>query len=314
MTERELHVVTGAFGFSGKYIAARLLDAGHRVRTLTNTPPHPDPHEGRVEVRPLDFTDERGLVEALRGAAVFYNTYWVRFNYQDFSYAEALTNSRKLLRACREAGVGRLVHLSITNPSKDSPFEYFRDKAILEGLIRESGVPHAILRPAVLFGKEGILINNIAWMLRRFPIFGVFGDGRYKLQPIHVDDLARLAVEQGRTRENRVINAIGPETFTFRELVDTIGRAIGKRRQIVSVSAETGYRIARKIGKLTGDILLTRDEIEGLMAGLLYVDDQPTGSIRLTDWLQENGATLGIRYASELARRRVGGSKGREGR
>lgn len=314
MTERELHVVTGAFGFSGKYIAARLLDAGHRVRTLTNTPPQPDPHQGRVEVRPLDFADERGLVEALRGAAVFYNTYWVRFNYHDFSYAEALTNSRKLLRACRKAGVGRLVHLSITNPSEDSPFEYFRDKAILERLIRESGLSHAILRPAVLFGKEGILINNIAWMLRRFPIFGVFGGGHYKLQPTHVDDLARMAVEQGRARVNRVINAIGPETFTFRELVDTIGRAIGKRRPIVSVSAETGYRIARKIGKLTGDILLTRDEIEGLMAGLLYVDDQPTGTIRLTDWLQENGATLGIRYASELARRRVGGSKGREGR
>jgi NADH dehydrogenase len=307
MIPQELHVVTGAFGFSGRYIAARLLQAGHRVRTLTNTLPGTDPHQGRVEVRPLDFDDYHGLVDALRGAAVFYNTYWVRFNYGGFSYSQALANSRKLLEAVREAGVGRIVHLSITNPSEDSPFEYFRDKAVLERLIKESGLSYAILRPAVMFGKGGILINNIAWMLRRVLVFGIFGDGRYRLQPIHVDDVARLAVEKGQKQENTVINAIGPETFTFRELVETIGRAIGKKRRLVSVSPKLGYQIAQKVGKLAGDVLLTRDEIEGLMANLLFVDDEPAGSIRLSQWLDENGETLGRHYESELARRRIGG-------
>jgi len=304
MTQQQLHVVTGAFGFSGKYIAARLLAAGHRVRTLTNTKPETDPHQGQVEVRPLDFADHPGLVEALKGAAVFYNTYWVRFNYGDFSYAGALENSRMLFAAVREAGVGRIVHVSITNPSEDSPFEYFRDKAILEKLIIESGMSHAILRPAVLFGREGILVNNIAWMLRRFPVFGVFGDGRYRLQPIHVDDLARLAAEQGQVRENRIINAIGPETFTFRDLVRMIGEAIGKKRRIVSISPGMAFSVARKVGQMTGDILLTRDEIEGLMANLLYVEDEPAGTTRLSQWVEENRAVLGLKYASELARRR----------
>ena len=304
MNEQQLHVVTGAFGFSGKYIAARLLAAGHRVRTLTNTKPETDPHQGRVEVRPLNFDDYRGLVEALKGAAVFYNTYWVRFNYGGFSYAGALENSRTLIEAVREAGVGRIVHVSITNPSEDSPFEYFRDKAILEKLIIESGMSHAILRPAVLFGREGILVNNIAWMLRRFPVFGVFGDGRYRLQPIHVDDLARLAAEQGQVRENRIINAIGPETFTFRDLVRMIGEAIGKKRRIVSISPGMAFSVARKVGQMTGDILLTRDEIEGLMANLLYVEDEPAGTTRLSQWVEENRAVLGLKYASELARRR----------
>lgn len=307
MTAQELHVVTGAFGFSGKYIAARLLAAGHRVRTLTNTCPGTDPHGGRVEARPLDFDDEQGLVEALRGASVFYNTYWVRFNYKGFSLSRALENSRRLLDAANEAKVGRIVHISITNPSENSPFEYFRDKAIIEQLLAESGIPHVILRPSVLFGAEGILINNIAWVLRRFPVFGVFGDGRYKLQPIHVDDLARLAVEQGRGKENRIINAIGPETFTYRELVEVIGQAIGRRRTIVSVSPQVGYKIARRVGRMVDDVLVTRDEIEGLMANLLYVEDKPAGTIRLSQWLQENRATLGLRYASELARRRIGG-------
>jgi uncharacterized protein YbjT (DUF2867 family) len=304
MTDRQLHVVTGAFGFSGKYIAKRLLAAGHRVRTLTNTKPETDPHEGRVEVRPLNFDDYPGLVDALKGAEVFYNTYWVRFNYGDFSFSGALENSRLLLKAFQEAGVGRLVHLSITNPSEDSPFEYFRHKAVIEKFIMESGISHAILRPAVLFGAGGILINNIAWILRRFPVFGMFGDGSYKLQPIHVDDLARTAVEEGRRWDNRLINAIGPETYTFRELVEMIGEAIGKKRHIVSISPGLGFSVAQQVGKLVGDILLTRDEIEGLMANLLYVEDHPMGEIRLSQWVRENRKSLGLKYASELARRR----------
>ncbi len=303
MSTQELHVVTGAFGFSGKYIAARLLAVGHRVRTLTNSRPETDPHQGQVEARPLDFDDDRGLVDALRGASVFYNTYWVRFNYRGSSFARALSNSRKLFDAARQAGVGRIVHISVTNPSEDSPFEYFRDKAVLERLLAESGLSHAILRPAVLFGPEGILINNIAWMLRRFPFFGVFGDGRYRLQPIHVDDLARLAVEQGRGKGNSIINAIGPETFSYRELVELIGRAIGKRRPIISISPLLGYQASRRLGRLVGDIPLTRDEIKGLMAGLLYVEDEPAGTSLLSEWLQQNAATLGLEYFSERARR-----------
>jgi len=309
MTTETLHVVTGAFGFSGKYIAARLLSAGCRVRTLTNTDPVVDPHRGEVEVRPLDFDDEGGLVEALRGAAVFYNTYWVRFNADGFNFATALDNSRKLFAAARAAGVGRIVHISITNPSEDSPFEYFRDKAILERLLAESGISHAILRPAVLFGAEGILINNIAWMLRRFPVYGVFGDGSYRLQPIHVDDLAALAVEAGKGKDERIIDAIGPETFTFRELVEQIGEAIGIRRRIVSVSPWVGYQVAQRVGRLVGDVLVTKDEIEALMAGLLAVENEPAGTTRLSEWLRENAANLGEHFAGELARRRYGREK-----
>ncbi|MBM4087782.1 MAG: SDR family oxidoreductase, partial [Planctomycetes bacterium] len=81
MPDRELHVVTGAFGYSGKYIAARLLAAGHRVRTLTNSPNRANPFGGQVEVHPFHFDDLGKLVDSLRGASVFYNTYWVRFNY-----------------------------------------------------------------------------------------------------------------------------------------------------------------------------------------------------------------------------------------
>ena len=304
MPTSELHVVTGAFGYSGRHIASRLLEAGARVRTLTNTAPQMDPFAGRVETHPLNFDASGKLVEALRGARVLYNTYWVRFDYGAFSHAQAVTNTLRLFDAARQAGVQRLVHVSITNPSEDSPFPYFRGKARLERALRESSLSWAILRPAVLFGGHDILINNLAWLLRRFPIFAVFGGGRYRLQPIHVEDFARLALEQGLTAENRIVEAIGPETFTFRELVQELGRAIGKPRPIISVPPSVGYVFARLLGRLLGDVVLTREEIGGLMADLLYVNAPPAGRIKLTDWAREHATELGRHYASELARRR----------
>ena len=204
----------------------------------------------------------------------------------------------------RRAGVRRVVHVSITNPSIDSELEYFSGKARLENALVESGLSYAILRPTVLFGKEGILVNNIAWALRKLPVFGVFGDGLYRLQPIYVDDLALLAVEQAQESDNVIIDAIGPETFTFRSLVETVGRIIGKPRTIISVSPGLGYVVAAVIGRIVGDTFLTREEIDGLMQDLLYTQSQPAGTTRLTDWAKAHADTLGRRYSSELARRR----------
>lgn len=300
----ELHVVTGAFGYCGKYIAARLLQAGHRVRTLTNSLWRANPFGGQVEAHPFNFDRPEVLVESLRGAAVLYNTYWVRFNHAGFRHSEAVANTLTLFAAAKEARVGRVVHVSITNPAEDSPLEYFRGKAQLERALRESGLSHAILRPAVLFGHEDILVNNIAWALRRLPVFGVFGDGQYRLQPIYVEDMAQLAVEQGRDTANRVIDAIGPETFTYRELVRQLGRIIGRPRLILPTPPTLGYVAAWLMGKFLGDVVLTRDEIRGLMENLLCTNSPPAGQTRLTDWAKAHAQTLGRSYASELARRR----------
>lgn len=300
---QELHIVTGAFGYSGRYITARLLAAGHRVWTVTNSPQRVNPFGDAVEARPFDFDEPAKLTESLHGAAVLYNTYWVRFTHGDFSHASAVENTLKLFTAAKDAGVRRIVHVSITNPSEDSPLPYFAGKARLERALRESGMSHSILRPAVLFGKEDILINNIAWCLRRFPFFAVFGDGQYRLQPIYVDDLARLAVEQGRAADNRIIDAIGPETFTYRELVRQIGEIIGKPRPTVSAPPTLGLAAGWLLGQFKGDVIITREEIAGLMQDLLCTQSPPAGQTRLSDWARQHAATLGVRYANELARR-----------
>jgi len=261
----ELHAVTGAFGYSGRYIARRLLDAGKEVITLTNSSVEVDPFGGRVRSFPLSFESRANLEKSLSGVDVLYNTYWVRFNHKQFSHREAVDNTKVLFDAAERAGVRRIVHVSITNPSLDSPLEYFRGKAQLEAELRGSTLSHAILRPTVLFGREDILINNIAWMLRHLPMFGIFGDGNYRLQPIFVDDLAELAVQHGAGSEDVILDAIGPETFTYRELVTTIGETIGYKKRIVSVSERMGYRAAVALGRMVNDVVITCDEISGLM-------------------------------------------------
>ncbi|MBI4558407.1 MAG: NAD(P)H-binding protein [Candidatus Hydrogenedentes bacterium] len=303
-SSQETHAVTGAFGYSGRYVAERLLAQGVNVITLTNSIQRGNLFGDKVQAFRFNFDQPSRLKEALHGIRVLYNTYWVRFNHKSFSHADAVRNSESLFNAAREAGVERIVHVSITNPAEDSPLEYFSGKGRLERVLKESGLSHAILRPPVLFGNEDILINNIAWTLRHLPVFGVFGDGQYRIQPMYVEDLANLAVEQGRSRENVIINAIGPETFTFRELVRTIGKIIGTPRPIISVPPGLGYVAGWLLGKLMNDVLITRDEIAGLMADLLYVDAPPAGTTRLTDWATEHADSLGRKYASELARRR----------
>ncbi|MDW8105746.1 MAG: NAD-dependent epimerase/dehydratase family protein [Armatimonadota bacterium] len=300
----ELHVVTGAFGYSGKYIARRLLGEGKRVRTLTNSPGRRNPFGSLVEAHPYHFDQPDELVRSLEGAAVLYNTYWVRFDHRDFTHSQAVQNTLTLFSAARRAGVRRVVHVSITNPSLASPLPYFRGKAQLEEALKQSGMSYAILRPTVLFGREDILINNIAWMLRTFPLFAVFGDGSYRLQPIYVDDLAGLAVHYGQRDENVVVDAIGPETFTYRELVQTIADAIGVKRPIIGVPPSLGLLVAKVVGYLMKDIVITREEVAGLMANLLVTSSPPAGKTRFSEWVRENAHLLGRRYHSELARRR----------
>ncbi len=304
MSKQSLHAVTGAFGYSGRYISRKLLEMGKTVITLTNSIDRANDFAGRIRAFPFNFDKPDELVNSLRNVDVLYNTYWVRFNHRMFKHADAVQNTLVLFEAARKAGVRRIVHISITNPSEGSPLEYFSGKATLEKALIESGISYAILRPTVIFGKEDILINNIAWILRHFPIFGVFGNGDYKLQPIYVEDLAKLAIQYGERTDNIIVDAIGPETFTYRNLVKTIAQLIGVNRKILSVPPTLGYRLGQAISFFKKDVTITREEIEGLMANLLFVASPPSGTTKLTDWVKHHSAALGRVYTSELERRK----------
>lgn len=302
MREQHLDVVTGAFGYTGRYITERLLSMGRNVRTLTGHPNRPNPFGDRVDVARLEFEDRAKLEKRLDSADTLYNTYWIRFPHRGMTFETAVRNTETLIGAAADAGVRRIVHVSITNPSDDSPFPYFRGKARLERTVRKSGLSHAIVRPTVIFGREDILINNIAFVLRRFPVFGIPGSGEYRVRPVSVEDVADICVRAGRREQDEVIEAVGPETFTFEEMVRLIAETVASRARIIHVPPSAALAASRVIGVLVKDVLVTRDELEGLMANLVVTDGPATGHRRLTDWLAENAATVGRTYASEVSR------------
>lgn len=293
-----LNVVTGAFGFSGRCIAERLLAMGERVRTLTNHPRD----SAAIETAALDFQNPRELARGMAGAGVLYNTYWVRFARGRADHGQAVENTRRLIQAAEDAGVKRIVHISVTNPSSESSLSYFRGKAAVEEAIRSSSLSYAILRPAVLFGDGDILLNNIAWLLRHFPLFAIPGDGNYGLQPIFVEDLAELAVAAGHGHENLVTDAVGPETYAYDELVRLIRSTVRSRSRVVHVSPTLVWLASSLLGWLVHDVVLTKDEVRGLMANLLVSQQAPTGKTSLRAWLRDNADKIGARYASELRR------------
>ncbi len=294
--------VTGAFSYSGKYITGKLLDRGEEVITLTNHPNRPDPFNGKVKAFPLNFSDKEELTKNLRGVDVLVNTYWVRFDKGSNTQPKAVKNTKVLVDAAVEAGVKRIVHISITQPSADSHLPYFWGKAANEKFVVDSGLSYAILRPTVLFGKEDILINNIAWLLRRFPVFGLPGDGTYRLSPVYVDDLAELAVEAVYKKENYVWDAVGPDEFTFKELVEWIGKTIGKKRLLLPFPPRLALFAAQFLSLFVTDVMLTPEEVDGLMANMLISNEPPRCKTSIKDWLKENQNTVGVHYASELAR------------
>jgi uncharacterized protein YbjT (DUF2867 family) len=292
--------VTGAFSYSGKYITQRLLDCGEEVITLTGHPNRPDPFGGKVKAYPLDF-DELNMTRILQGVDVLVNTYWVRFDKGENTQPRAVENTRKLVNAAKAAGVKRIVHISIANPSADSPLPYDWGKAANEKAVMESGLSYAILRPTVLYGGgEDILINNIAYLLRRLPFFLLPGDGSYGIQPVYIEDLADLAVEGVYSKENYVIDAVGPDAYKFKELVQLIGQKIGAKRPVISVPPRLALLAAQFLSLFVRDVILTPEEVEGLMANLLVSWELPRGKTRFLDWLEQNTDKVGVQYASEL--------------
>jgi uncharacterized protein YbjT (DUF2867 family) len=295
-------VVTGAFSFTGRAIAEELLDRGRAVRTLTRRDAPGDPLAARIDRAELQFRDEGALRRALDGVDTLFNTYWVRFAHGETTFGRAVENTRVLLRAANAAGARRVVHVSVTNPSLASPLPYFRGKAEVERDVAGSGLPYAIVRPTLVFGPRDILVNNIAWGLRRSPVFPIAGDGSYRVQPVSVEDTATICVEAAAGEENVVLDAAGPETISYEELVRVVAAAVGSKARIVHWPARLVLALARATGAVRRDVLLTTEELAGLRASLLVSDLRPLGRASFSSWVAANGESLGRGYVSELAR------------
>src|SRR3984893_8955241 len=289
-------VVTGAFSYTGRHIARRLLAQERRVRTLTRRPQPPGTEDIKVDIAPLQFTDRAALVESLRGADVLYNTYWVRFRHGKVGFGEAVANTRMLVGAAAEAGVHKVVHISVSNPSIDSPLDYYAGKARTEEIVRSSGLRWSIIRPTLVFGTGDILINNIAWLLRRMPIFPIQGLGGYRVQPVAVEDVAELATWAAEQSDNITVDAAGPDTVTYGEFVEGIAIAVGRRPRFIYTSPRLTLFAGNIVASRQRDVMLTQQELQGLMEDLLVSHEKPRGTRRMDNWLLSNAATLGRTY------------------
>ena len=297
-----MDVVTGAFGYIGKYIAKALIEDGRTVRTITTHPNKPNPFGASVRAFAYNFDNPDALVQTLDGADTLYNTYWIRFPFDGQTYEQALENTWTLFECAREAGVKRIVHIGVTRASLDSDLPYYRGKAAQESMLAESGVPFSIVRPTLVFGREDILVNNIAWLIRKSPVFPIFGSGRYRVQPVFFEDLAHIAVWQPASPAGATIDAIGPETYTFEEFIKLIAEKIGRHPGFVRVPPGLGIFCGQVLSIFLKDVLLTRNELKGLMDEMLTSEQMPNGPTKFSDWLETNKETIGASYSSEVGR------------
>ena len=297
-----VHAVTGATSFTGRFIGERLVRGGDRVRDLTRRPEVPHRLGPAASSTLLDFDHPARLAAALEGVDTLYNTFWIRFERGPITYAWAVARCRLLFSAAVQAGVRRIVHISVINASHAAPTAYFRAKATVEDALGGLGISHAIVRPTVAFGPGDILLNNMAWTLRRLPVFGIPGDGRYPIQPVHVDDIAAIAIQAGSLTVPMTVDAAGPNTFTFGEFVALVRQAIGSRTLVVPIPVAAALLAAQGIGLAVRDAVLRRDEVIELQAGLMRSSAEPLGTVRLADWLGANADGLGRSWSNELDR------------
>jgi NADH dehydrogenase len=301
---RKRIMITGAFGNSGGFIAERLLKSGQRVETLTASPERPSPLQGRVPAWPFNFGDPAALTRCLKGVDVLINNFWVRYEAGGFRHADAVRKNALLFGAAKRARVKRIVHVSITHADAGSPYAYFSGKGEVEASLRRTGLPYSILRPGVLFGDDEILVNNVAWVLRRAPCFGLFGDGKFSLRPIHVEDLADLAARESEAAGKRILNAVGPERPSYRSWVQSIAGAIGSATPILAMPPRLAWAGGCALGWLRRDAIIVWEEIAALMEGLIDAEGPATGRTRFSDWVRRAGPSLGLHYRNELSRRR----------
>ena len=295
-------LITGASGYIGGAVAERLVDCAE-VRSLTS---HPAKNRfgDRVHSFPYDFEHPERMADAFRGVDVFVNSYYVRFNYGRVRFEQAVERSRQLFALARTAGVRKVVHVSVSNASEESDLPYYRNKGRIERIVRDSGIEHTILRPALVVGPNDILVNNIAYFLRRLPVFTMFGAGRHRVQPITLDAFADLALEAVHgAHRNQTLAVAGPTDWLFVDMVRSIRRAVRSRAVIVPAPAVVALAGLGAAGLLLGDVVLTSDEVKGLTREYLFAGQPLRRGLDFSAWIAQDSiaSVLGRRYANELS-------------
>lgn len=266
-------VLVGGTGFVGRAIANRLGEAGVNVIVPTR-------HRSRashilllptVEVVDADVHDPATLERLFAGADAVVSLVGVLHSRSGEPYGPGFARAhvelpKKIVAACRQAGVKRLVHISALGASADGPSEYQRSKAAGEAAIRSTGadLDWVILRPSVIFGRDDRFLNMFARLAAVFPVLPLAGaDARF--QPVYVEDVAEVVWRSLITADaaGQSFDVAGPSVYTLRQLVEYVSALIGKPRRVIGLPESLGMIQARLL-ELAPQPLMSRDNLRSM--------------------------------------------------
>lgn len=233
--------VTGGTGFVGRAVVEKLLAQGHAVRLLVHK--NTDDEQPNVVQIPGDVSRKETFADAIRGCSVVIHLVGIIREFPDRGitfrklHVEA---TRNVLEAARATGVTRFIHMSALGTRPNASSEYHRTKFEAEELVRNSGCAWTIFRPSLIFGKDDAFVNMFADYIRRFHVVPVIGDGKYRLQPIAVEDVARCFVDAlgMKEAEGKTFEICGEDRLTYLQVLEEIGSALNSK--FVTLKSPTG--------------------------------------------------------------------------
>lgn len=224
---------SGSTGFVGGHLCAELLGRGHQLRLLTHQ--RQSSQVAGVEMISGEVTLPESYVDALQGCDAVINLVGIIREFPgrgitfDRLHVEA---TRAMVGAARQSGIKRYLQMSALGTRPGATSRYHQTKFQAEELVRSSGLDFTIFRPSIIFGPRDAFVNMLAGYIRSYPAVPVIGNGRYQLQPISADDVSRcfaIALEMPETI-GKTFELCGLDRFSYNELLDIIGRVLGKDR------------------------------------------------------------------------------------
>jgi uncharacterized protein YbjT (DUF2867 family) len=267
--------VFGGTGFVGRRIVRHLTDATAAVRIASR---HPVRAEGdTVEQITADAHDERAVEAAVAGADGVVNAISLYVEHGgDTFHSVHVEAAARIASVARRAGIKRFVHLSGIGADVASPSPYIRNRGEGEAAVQAAFPGAVVIRPAVMFAPDDAFLTTILGMLRTLPVYPLFGDGRTRLQPVHVDDVAAAIAQVLRQaqRPYPIYELAGPRVYSYGELLRTIARAAGLRPLLVRIPFafwEAGAGLAEMLPRPP----LTRNQVELMQIDTTASDGRP---------------------------------------
>jgi uncharacterized protein YbjT (DUF2867 family) len=261
-------VVFGGTGFLGRHVVRRLSTRPLAVRIASRHPQRVrDLFRGsNAQLEPVaaDIHDERSVASSLAGtqAAVNAVSLYVEHRAETFQ-AVHVAGAERLARLARAAGVERLIHISGIGADAASPSAYIRSRGQGERAVRSAFPEATLFRPSVMFGPDDAFLTTILGLLRRLPVYPMFGHGQTRLQPVHVEDVAEAVarvIERGDS-PGSTFECGGPRVLSYDELIATVARAARLQARRIPVPFAVWHGLAR-LAEMLPYAALTRNQVE----------------------------------------------------